>query len=64
MSAIYLPSPDGRDHRCPDTAWWRLTDGSLQFAGPGQVYGFDSLDAAQADALCVLAACAWARGRT
>ena len=61
-----LPSPDGHDHYGPG-AWWRLSDGSLLFATPGEV-SHDRLyhlspDQVEQDALAALAAVAWARTR-
>lgn len=57
---VLLPAPDGRRG---STARWRLSVGGRVYASPGGIYrdGDTDLDAIEADALAVLAACAWAR---
>lgn len=47
-----LPAPDGHDQ--DGDAFWRMSSGEL-------LYAVGDLDALEADALVVLAACAWAR---
>lgn len=62
-----FPGPQGQGG--DPVAWWRLSDGSTVWAAPGSVTVADrqhcQLEDIEADALAMLAACAWARrGRT